>query len=164
MATKTKPTIKAKEFEELATQVRRLFHRLKAIGEEIHQLGQISASHRAVLECLYRKGPQTVPAMARARPVSRQHIQKLVNALLDEELVTVLPNPGHKKSSLISLTAKGRKLFESMHEKEMQILSQLRLPVGTEDIRGATETLKRLINYFEGPDWILFLKTFGTGK
>jgi len=87
---------KAKAFEDLATQVRRNFHRLKALGEEVHDLGKLSTSHRAVLESLYKGGPQTVPEMARARPVSRQHIQKLVNVLLDEELVQTVPNPAHK--------------------------------------------------------------------
>lgn len=155
---------KAKEFEELATQVRRLFHRFKAVGEQMHQLGKVSTSHRAILESLYRGGPQTVPAMARARPVSRQHIQKLVNALVDEELVSILPNPGHKKSSLVALTPKGQKLFEKMHEKEMEVLSLLKLPVGNDEIRSATETLRSIINYFEGPEWILFLQNFSDRK
>ncbi len=151
---------KAREFEELATQVRRLFHRLKAVGEQMHQLDKVSASHRAVLEGLYRGGPQTVPAMARARPVSRQHIQKLVNALLEEGLVSILPNPGHKRSSLVALTPKGRKLFERMHEKEMEVLAQLRLPVGSEQIRNTKDTLKGIADYFEGPEWIVFLRNF----
>jgi hypothetical protein len=41
----------------------------------------MTAGKRGVLKGLDRLGPQTVPQMARARPVSRQHIQTLVNRL-----------------------------------------------------------------------------------
>lgn len=143
-----------KAFEDLSTQVRRTFHRLKAVGDEVHELGRLSTSHRAVLESLYRTGPQTVPELARSRPVSRQHIQKLVNALLDEKLVTTQPNPAHKTSLLVDLNPKGRALFEQMRKKEQELLADLKLPVTENDLRQAAETLNTLCDYFEGSDWL----------
>lgn len=149
---------KTKAFEALSKQVRRLFHRLKAAGDEIHQLGPLSTSHRAVLESLYQNGPQSVPAMARSRPVSRQHIQKLVNGLLSEKLVTHLPNPSHRSSPLIDLTAKGRKFFEKLVSTEKRILSNLSMPTSLTQLANATETLKSLGDYFESSDWAKFKK------
>ena len=60
-----------------------LFHRLRATAGEVHGQGEPTAGRRGVLRDLSRLGPQTVPQMARRRPVSRQHIQLLVNGLVD---------------------------------------------------------------------------------
>ena len=51
-----------------------LFHRLRAVSEQIHQLGELSSGKHGILKGLGLFGPQTVPQMARARPVSRQYI------------------------------------------------------------------------------------------
>jgi len=52
-------------------------------------------------------GPQTVPAMERARLVTRQHIQTILNELLERKLVETQDNPAHKSSPLIMLSAEG---------------------------------------------------------
>jgi len=57
----------------------------------------LSAARRGVLRSLARLGPQTVPQMAGARPVSRQHIQTIVNALAADGLVETIDNPAHKR-------------------------------------------------------------------
>jgi len=59
-------------------------HRLKAVATRVHGLDASSAGRRGILRSLDSMGPQSVPQMARARPVSRQHIQVLVNGLLED--------------------------------------------------------------------------------
>jgi DNA-binding MarR family transcriptional regulator len=149
---------KVAKFEALTREVRRLFHRLKAVADQIHGSTDVSASHRAILESLFRSGPQSVPAMARARPVSRQHIQKLVNVLLKLDLVELAPNPVHKSSPLVKLTSKGTSFFERLALREKKLIEEMNLPIDKNKISQAAETITLLSDYFESSEWLLFLK------
>ena len=129
----------------LSREVVGLFHRLRAVAEELHaDHGGLSAGHRGVLQSLHREGPHTVPALARMRPVSRQHIQLLVNDLLEQGLVRARPNPGHKRSPLLELTDKGRKRFEAMRQREHRALRQAGLPVSDKELLAAADVLRAL--------------------
>jgi DNA-binding MarR family transcriptional regulator len=64
-----------------------------------------------------KDGPQTVPDMARSRPVSRQHCQTIANALEAQGLVEFIDNPKHRKSKLVRATKKGRVRFQSMRKQ-----------------------------------------------
>lgn len=86
-----------------------------------------TASHRAVMESLATGGPQTVPALARARPVARQHIQVMVNDLAAMALVETRANPAHRRSPLVALTAAGARRFETIRRAESDVLASMRL-------------------------------------
>ena len=106
-------------FDDLGLEVRRLFNQLRAAAETIHADHEaLPIAQRAILESLHRDGPATVPALARARPVSRQHVQILVNALAGAGLVETRPNPGHRRSPFVALTPAGRRLFTAMRTRE----------------------------------------------
>jgi DNA-binding MarR family transcriptional regulator len=109
----------------MARDIRKLFHILGAVGDALHADLGITASMRAVLESLARGGAQTVPQMARARPVTRQHIQAIVDQLLNAGLVTLQPNPAHKRSSLVALTKAGEAAFATMSDREAVVLEQV---------------------------------------
>lgn len=53
-------------------------------------------------------GDWTVPRVARRLGVSRQAVQRIVDALHDDELVGLKTNPGHERSSLPHLTERRR--------------------------------------------------------
>ena len=99
-----------------------LFHRLKAVGDELHREHGVTTSMRGVMQSLFDGERQTVPQLAAARPVSRQHIQTIVDALLERGFVQQHPNPNHKRSVLIDLTEEGCELFAKMREAELQII------------------------------------------
>lgn len=137
----------------LMDETRLLFHRMGAIAEQIHRQGEMTGGLRGVMESLAREGPQTVPQLARARPVSRQHIQSLVNPLAGEGYVQFLPNPAHKRSPLVSLTARGKALITGMIQRESKILNDLD-PLSTEEeLRAATQVLQKFRAAFEGHQW-----------
>lgn len=52
-------------------------------------------------------GPQTVPQLARARPVARQRIQRLADECAASGLVEFIDNPAHRRSKLVRLTRHG---------------------------------------------------------
>jgi DNA-binding MarR family transcriptional regulator len=134
-------------FEALAREVRRLFHQLKASAERLHDDPELTAAHRAMLESLYREGPLTVPGLARGRSVSRQHIQVLINRLLELRLVETRSNAANKRSPFVALTEAGRKRFEAMRRREHRAFAATTLPVSARRLEDATETLAAVRRY-----------------
>jgi DNA-binding MarR family transcriptional regulator len=127
--------------EDLFEQVRLLFHQAAQMIEELHSAEPVTAGMRAVLEWLRRHGPATVPQIARSRFVTRQHIQILVNALAERDLVATDQNPAHQRSSLVRLTAEGQRLIRRMMRRERQYLATIDLPISQADIIQATQVL-----------------------
>lgn len=92
---------------------------------------------------LVKDGPQTVPEMARSRPVSRQHCQTIINALEAQGLVEFVDNPKHKTSKLVRATKKGRARFESMR-KQFLAASGVYAPLFTaSEVTMATDVCRR---------------------
>ncbi len=142
----------------LIGEVVALFHRLRIVSEQIHQRGEMTSGKRGVLGSLDRFGPQTVPAIARARPVSRQYIQTLVNQLGNEGLVEFVENPAHKRSHLVRLTPKGKELLDSMIQRETELLSRLELDIPEKALRDGARVLKAVRELFECKQWKELLK------
>ena len=132
-------------FLHLASSVRRLFHQLRALAERAYP-GEdgLGAPHRGVLESLFLGGAQTVPALARARPVARQHIQVLVNELAERGLVVARANPAHKRSLLIELTPAGKRRFEAIRAAERALLKRIELPFSARELETLAERLETL--------------------
>lgn len=129
----------------------RLFHRLRVLARRVHGQGEASAGRRGVLRSLMGQGSQTVPALARARPVSRQHIQALVDQLRAQGLVVLQPNPAHRRSHLVALTGKGRRSLELMEARERRVLAGLGLRASSRALAEAAETLRGVREALETP-------------
>lgn len=136
-----------------------LFHRMAATAEDIHRQGALSGGRRGILRGLKRAGPQTVPQMARIRPVSRQHIQTLVNDLADEGLVEFVENPAHKRSRLVSLTHKGEETIKAMLKREASLLARANIPVSNEELETTARTLHALRGMLSSDQWKRLTKT-----
>ncbi len=130
-----------------------LFHRLRTAGDEIHGRNSLSAGMREVLASLQRKGPQTLPEMARARSVSRQYIQAVVSRLRRRGLVEAGPSPGDRRSVLVRLTPAGERALEAMGEREAALIERLPLDVSKKELRAAAAVLDRVRAAFEDPEW-----------
>lgn len=141
-------TTKVDELGRLIENVPTLFHRLRAAAEQVHGQGRLTGARRGVLRSLYLAGPQTVPQLARARPVSRQHIQTLVNPLVEEGLVRMEPNPAHRRSPLLVITERGRERLEEMLRRERDLLATLQLRASLRDLERANTVLEELADRF----------------
>jgi len=144
---------KIETLDALFTATVSLFHTLTAAAEDLHQQGNFTAGKRGLLRGLYRLGPQTVPQMARARPVSRQYIQMLTDRLAEEGLVEFVDNPAHKRSWLVRLTEKGKSLIVAMLAREAGVLKELPVPVSEQDILTATAVLRSFREVFQSQAW-----------
>jgi DNA-binding MarR family transcriptional regulator len=128
----------------IVKQTRLVFHRLRALGDRLHRDVAVSTAMRGVMESLAEAGPQTVPQLARARPVARQQIQVVVDALVRAALVEARANPAHRRSALIALTARGERLFAAMKRKEARVLEQLARTLPARDLAAAARVLEAL--------------------
>jgi DNA-binding MarR family transcriptional regulator len=107
----------------LVNRIPRLYFLLRAVGDALHADLGITTGMRGVMTSLADE-PRTVPELARERPVSRQHIQTLVNDLLAAGLVATSPNPQHRRSPLVGLTDEGRRRLRQMREREAELLAR----------------------------------------
>ena len=148
----------------LTRAVRSLFHKLGAAVTALHEDTGISGGMRAVLESLDADGPRTVPELARSRPVSRQHIQVLVNDLLEQGYVAYQDNPAHKRSKLVRMTEEGRLTFAALRRRENEAFSRLPLDVAPDDLKAAERVLSGLVESFQGAEWRSIVTDLSTRK
>lgn len=126
--------------------IRRLFRALSQKSTENLEGFGISVADRAVMEFLYPEKALSVPEIAEQYKVSRQHVQVTVNSLLENGLVTSRDNPRHKRSPLIMLNAKGRRLFGTILGKDEETVNELFSSIPVEHVHTTRQTLQSLLN------------------
>jgi len=139
-------------FESFFQEVVALFHRLRLATEQLHGGNELTAGRRGVMLSLLNGGPRTVPQLARARPVSRQHIRTIVTPMVKEGLLELVDNPNHKRSPLVQLTERGRKSITQMRMKEETLFAALDSHFDVRELHEAADTLRRVREFFDG-DW-----------
>ena len=147
------PRADGTELQGLIEEVIATFRELRAASAEIHGDGTPMPGQRGVLIDLARLGPQTAAGMARARGVSRQHVQALVDGFRARGLVELAENPGHRRSKLVALTRKGRGLVKVMLERESVALRFLDEAIPPARIRTATSVLQVLRRKLHAHSW-----------
>lgn len=126
--------------------IRRLFRALSQKANENLEGFGISVADRAVMEFLYPGKMLSVPEIAEQYKVSRQHIQVTVNALLEVGLAATKENPRHKRSPLIMLNARGRKLFAEVLKKDEEAINALFSHISMNNVQITRRTLQALLN------------------
>jgi DNA-binding MarR family transcriptional regulator len=145
--------VPADSFDDFVESLRGVFFALRAVSAEMLADLDCSAIERGILKDLEEQGPQTVPALAHARAVSRQAMQKAVDRLAGRGLLAVEPNPRHQRSSLIALAPAGKKLFTEIRARERRILARVELPISDAELRRTTRALRELGELFASPDF-----------
>ncbi|MFB7914657.1 MarR family winged helix-turn-helix transcriptional regulator [Streptomyces sp. NPDC056061] len=111
----------------------------------------LSVGVRAVLSLLREHGPMTVPEMGRAQALSRQFVQRMVNDATAPGLVESVPNPAHRRSSLIRLTARGHDAITGVLDHERAILRRAGDDLSDTEVDACLRVLARLLDLM-GPD------------
>jgi DNA-binding MarR family transcriptional regulator len=130
-----------------------LYHRLRWMSDQVYKAEGRSTARRGILRGLVRYGAQTVPKLARARSVTRQHVQEVVDALVREGYVELKPNPAHKRSPLVIPTARGERLVEEMDAIDNAVLGSINDAAPSRDLETTAKTLQRLREAFEVGRW-----------
>src|SRR5579872_2113457 len=109
----------------LVSRIPRLYSLLKAVGDEIHAGVGVTTSMHAVMSSLAVGRGRTVPDLARERAVSRQHIQSVINELLQAGLAVAARNPSHRRSPLLELTDEGLRRLRTVEAREAEYLTRI---------------------------------------
>jgi DNA-binding MarR family transcriptional regulator len=129
--------------EELVRQVSTAAYRFGAAADAICYDVGVTGAMRDVLSAVSVMEQATVPQLARAMAVSRQHVQKLADHLWDRRLVAYRPNPAHARSPFVELTDKGRAVIDTIRESEQKLIVDLSGDLPT-DTATAVAVLRRL--------------------
>ena len=105
---------------------------------------KITGAERDVLDFLVFEGAATVPQIARSRGVSRQHIQKRADALVERRLAEFVENPAHKSSKLLEATIAGERAHATASREEAAVLQQLSGKLNPKDIETARAVFSAL--------------------
>ncbi|NQV81554.1 MAG: winged helix-turn-helix transcriptional regulator [Alphaproteobacteria bacterium] len=137
-------TPNAQKFYALIREVRTCFNLLKRLSDDLVADLGINASLRAVIESLAEDGAQTVPAIAKSKGVSRQHIQVNMDGLLAKGLAQSRNNPAHKRAPLYALTTAGEEIFAKVRQRETVILTRLSQTLDSESLETGGKALADL--------------------
>lgn len=92
----------------------RLSNLLLTAGDRlVADLGLTSARWQILGAIARAPHPEPVAWIARNLGANRQNVQRIVNDLNDQKLVTFEVNPHHRRAQLIVLTDKGRKTYDA---------------------------------------------------
>lgn len=138
----------AEDVLDLSVAVIEFYFRIEAITEATAGFAT-AGGEWGVLRALVKDGPMTVPEMARARPVSRQHCQTICNALEAKALVEFIDNPKHKKSKLVRITKKGQARFQSMRKQFLTAASVYAPLFTAAEVTTATDVCRRARDMIE---------------
>lgn len=129
---------------ELLDQIAYTYFPLRAAGDEMTaRFGQTTAEW-GLMRSLQARGPQTVAALARSRPVARQWIQRLANQLAQEGLIEFAENPNHKRAKLMRITPQGQRLLGRIAAEFEPWAGEMEKDFERRDLRLALDLLRQL--------------------
>ena len=129
---------------EVLRQVRPLVLNSARVVEAALRPEGLSVGTRAVLEVLAEHGPATVPAIGDRLDLARQGVQRHVNDLLKLGYVESRPNPAHRRSVLIALTAGGTEVIGRIRDDELRQLATLAPDCTEQEIATTAKVLAAL--------------------
>jgi DNA-binding MarR family transcriptional regulator len=129
---------------EIAMRSLALGFKLRALGQRQGTVTRWGGGSWGVMRSLALGGPQTVPALARARPVARQRIQLIADELAARGLVAFHENPAHRRSKLLRLTAQGERVHAELTRAAAETADRLALGMDAEALAVTAATLARM--------------------
>ncbi|WP_030921611.1 MarR family winged helix-turn-helix transcriptional regulator [Streptosporangium amethystogenes] len=129
-----------------------LYRRAQRKVEQDAPIEGLSVGVRAVLNMLREHGPMTVPQMGRTQALSRQFVQRMTNDAAVRHLVESVPNPAHKRSSLIRLTEEGQAAITAVIDRERAVLRQVGGDLTDAEVAACARVLSRLLRLLDNVD------------
>jgi DNA-binding MarR family transcriptional regulator len=138
---------RASRLAEVFDVVGPVYRRAQRKVEENAPVHGLSVGVRAVLNLLRERGPMTVPQMSRAQALSRQFVQRMVNEAAARGMTETIPNPAHKRSSLIRLTSAGATAIDALIAHEHALLGQVGGDLTEAEITACLRVLTCLLDF-----------------
>lgn len=106
--------------------------------------GGLTTAQFAVLEALYHKGTLTIQEIIKSILSTGGNMTVVINNLEKEELIERHANPEDKRSSLIEITQKGKKIIEEIFPNHLQSLKEEFKVLTIEEKQDLITILKKL--------------------
>lgn len=136
---------KAQTLTDIILSVFRVNGRLLEAGDALVKPLRLTSARWQVIGAVALAGkPLTVPQIALAMGVTRQGVQKQANVLIGQGLMELTPNPGHKRSPLLSLTPEGTEVYHKVDALYSDWAERLAGDLSAEDMRTTLRTLENL--------------------
>lgn len=137
---------KRKLFLDLVLSVFRLNGLLQAEGDRMAgDLGLTSARWKVIGVVALAPSGVTVPAIARSLGQSRQAVQRITDVMAEDDLITYLENPRHKRSPLVVLTEQGLQVYNALRAVQDPWAIEHTEDISVEDLQSALRLIQRLI-------------------
>ena len=116
----------------------------------VSALGLTSARWQILGAIIDAGRPQPVAWIARDMGANRQNVQRIINDLREDGLVTFEPNPHHRRAQLVVLTEKGRQKFEAAMRLQAPWINHLSDGLSVKEIQTAHRVILALRRQLEG--------------
>lgn len=93
--------------------------------------------------------PATVSTIAREMGLARQGVQRIADVLVEQHFAEYLPNPAHRRASLLQPTDAGRDALANLADHQHRWANQTAAKVSETELRRALRTIHRLIDSLE---------------
>jgi DNA-binding MarR family transcriptional regulator len=133
---------------ELIVTVFRCNGRLLEAAEEMAITGGLTAARWQVLGAVLDE-PLPVAEIARRMGLTRQSVQRLANALVEEGFAEWRPNPRHRRAKLLQPSDKAHAALRQVALVQRPWSSEVGDAVGARELRAARRTLDRLTEAIE---------------
>jgi len=115
-------------------------------------LGLTSARWQILGAIVAAERPQPVAWLARDLGANRQNVQRIVNDLTKDGLVSFAPNPHHRRAQLVALTDKGRQTYDEAIRLYAPRVEALAEGLAVKDVEAARSVMTMLRQKLEGDE------------
>ena len=113
-------------------------------------LGLTSARWQILGAIVSAERPQPVSWLARDLGANRQNVQRIINDLHKDGLVTFETNPHHRRAQLVVLTDRGKRAFEAAMDLQAPWVNDLADGLSVKDIGTVRRVVMALRKKLEG--------------
>jgi DNA-binding MarR family transcriptional regulator len=143
--TKAKRTPAGESLTRVMLDLFRLNSGILTAGDRlVEELGLTSARWQILGAITAAERPQPVAWLARDLGANRQNVQRIVNDLAEDGLVSFEPNPHHRRAQLVVLSDKGRHAFEAAMNLQAPWVNRLSEGLTVKEIEAAHRVVMRL--------------------
>ena len=137
-------------FTDVVLEIFKLGGLLIQEGDQITQEFGITSARWKILGAIALAGSAlTVPQIARSMGLTRQAVQRLVDAMYEDSLLDFQDNPDHKRAKLINLTDNGAQIYTKLEKKQARWANTNAEKLVLKELEMTLSILKKMTAQFE---------------
>ncbi len=132
-------------FTQLTLCVFKLSGLLSNEGDKMTKEFGITSSRWKILGAItMSQTPLTVPQIGREMGQSRQAVQRLVDVMINDGLLTLVDNPNHKRAKYVEVTPKSEVIYQKLYQKQIPWADQCAAEFTVEELETALAVIQKV--------------------